>query len=308
VDAIALHGVSRRFGDFTAVDEVSFTVADGEIVGLLGHNGAGKTTLIRVINGLLPANEGQVRVRGLDPVADGAEVRRSTGVLTEYPALDEFLTTRENLEVYAAINSLDPTVAGVRIEELLHRLGLWEKRDEPARELSAGLKQRVALARGMVHDPTLLLLDEPTTNMDPVAAKGVRDLIIESVRERGRTVLLSTHNLAEAEDLCDRVAILRDGRLLTIGSPSELRGQVGGHHGVRISTTPGEVTTIASALGAATDVRIVDDTTAEIVGGVSIPVTVKQLVAAGVAIRRVEPLEPTLEDLYVALHAESGAA
>jgi ABC-2 type transport system ATP-binding protein len=308
VDAIALHGVSRRFGDFTAVDEVSFTVADGEIVGLLGHNGAGKTTLIRVINGLLPANEGQVRVRGLDPVADGAEVRRSTGVLTEYPALDEFLTTRENLEVYAAINSLDPTVAGVRIDELLHRLGLWEKRDEPARELSAGLKQRVALARGMVHDPTLLLLDEPTTNMDPVAAKGVRDLIIESVRERGRTVLLSTHNLAEAEDLCDRVAILRDGRLLTIGSPAELRGQVGGHHGVRIRTTPGEVTTIVAALGVAKEVGIVDDTTAEIVGGVSIPVTVKQLVAAGVAIHRVEPLEPTLEDLYVALHAESGAA
>jgi ABC-2 type transport system ATP-binding protein len=304
VDAIALHGVSRRFGDFTAVDEVSFTVADGEIVGLLGHNGAGKTTLIRVINGLLPANEGQVRVRGLDPVADGAEVRRSTGVLTEYPALDEFLTTRENLEVYAAINSLDPTVAGVRIEELLHRLGLWEKRDEPARELSAGLKQRVALARGMVHDPTLLLLDEPTTNMDPVAAKGVRDLIIESVRERGRTVLLSTHNLAEAEDLCDRVAILREGRLLTIGSPSELRGRIGGHHGVRIATAPGSAATIVTALDATTQIRILDDAMVEIMGDVSIPVIIKQLVTAGVAIHRVEPVEPTLEDLYVALHSD----
>jgi ABC-2 type transport system ATP-binding protein len=306
VDAIALHGVSRRFGDFTAVDEVSFTVGDGEIVGLLGHNGAGKTTLIRVINGLLPPDEGHVRVRGLDPVADGAEVRRSTGVLTEYPALDEFLTTRENLEVYAAINSLDPTVAGVRIDELLHRLGLWQKRDEPARELSAGLKQRVALARGMVHDPTLLLLDEPTTNMDPVAAKGVRDLIIESVRERGRTVLLSTHNLAEAEDLCDRVAILRDGRLLTIGSPSELRSRIGGHHGVRIATDPGTAATIVAALDVIVQIRILDDAMVEIMGDVSIPVVVEQLVAAGVAIHRVEPVEPTLEDLYVALHSDEG--
>jgi ABC-2 type transport system ATP-binding protein len=302
VHAIELEGVSRRFGELTAVDRVSLSVADGEIVGLLGHNGAGKTTLIRVINGLLRPDGGTVRVRGRDPVVDGAEVRRRTGVLTEYPALDEFLTTRENLAVYAAINGMDPVGSRPRIDELLERLGLWEKRDESARELSAGLKQRVALARALVHDPTLLLLDEPTTNMDPVAARGVRDLIIEAVRRRGRTVLLSTHNLAEAEALCDRVAILRDGQLLLMGGPSQLRSQLGGHHGVRIGTVPGQIDTVLSTLGSSVAVTHLDEATVELIGDLSIPITVKQLVAAGVEIHRVEPIEPTLEDLYFALH------
>lgn len=304
VDVIELRGVTRRFGALTAVDEVSFSVTEGEIVGLLGHNGAGKTTLIRVINGLLPPDAGEVRVGGLDPNVDGATVRRTTGVLTEYPALDEYLTTRENLAVYAEIHGMEDLQAEQRIEELLHRLGLWDKRDEPARDLSAGLKQRVALARGMVHDPDVLLLDEPTTNMDPVAARDVRDLIVEGVRLRGRTVLLSTHNLAEAEALCDRVAIMRHGRLLEIGRPADLRRQLGGVHGVRVTTSPDNVQTIVGVLDAGSEVTVLDDATAEVTGEVAIPVVVKQLVAAGVEIHRVEPLAPTLEDLYVALHGD----
>ncbi|MFO7961386.1 MAG: ABC transporter ATP-binding protein, partial [Nitriliruptoraceae bacterium] len=179
--AIELQAVTRRFGELTAVDALSLGVHEGEIVGLLGHNGAGKTTLIRVINGLLAPQSGQVRVAGLDPFTHGHEVRRTTGVLTEYPALDEFLSTRENLEVYAAINAVPHRQAEERIERLLHQLGLWDKRAEPARELSAGLKQRVAIARALVHDPSILLLDEPTTNMDPVAARSVRDLILTAV-------------------------------------------------------------------------------------------------------------------------------
>ena len=302
MEAIVLRDVSRRFGQLTAVDHVSFHVDDGEIVGLLGHNGAGKTTLLRVINGLLEPHTGEVQVLGQDPVADGQSVRRATGVLTEYPALDEYLTTRENLEVYAAINGLDKQVAAVRIDGLLQRHRLWEKRNEPARGLSAGLKQRVAIARGLVHDPRILLLDEPTTNMDPVAARDVRDLVLESVRERGRTVLLSTHNLAEAEALCDRVAILRRGRLLMIGSPTDLRRQLGGIHGVRIKSTPGSAEIIVTVAGNGHDVHRVDDTTVQFTGQVTIPVLVKQLVLAGVEIHSVDPLEPTLEDLYVALH------
>jgi ABC-2 type transport system ATP-binding protein len=312
VATIELRSVTRRFGALTAVDAVSFEVADGEIVGLLGHNGAGKTTLIRVINGLLSPDGGEVRVHGLDPVADGREVRRTTGVLTEYPALDEFLTTRENLEVYAAINSIPRQVAAHRIAQLLHALGLEDRRDDPARGLSAGLKQRVALARALVHDPRVLLLDEPTTNMDPVAARGVREMIVDSVRDRGRTVLLSTHNLPEAEELCDRIGIMRQGRLLMMGSPSELRRQLGGVHGVRITTDPGATARLVDELTASRerlpdhlDVEVVDVDTVEVTGTAEIPALVAFLVERQVAVHAVRPLEPTLEDLYVALHDRS---
>jgi ABC-2 type transport system ATP-binding protein len=324
VAAIDLQAVTRRFGDLVAVDALSLEVEDGEIVGLLGHNGAGKTTLIRVINGLLTPQSGQVRVAGLDPFTHGHEVRRSTGVLTEYPALDEFLSTRENLEVYSAINAIPRRQAAERIERLLHQLGLWDKRDEPARELSAGLKQRVAIARALVHDPKILLLDEPTTNMDPVAARSVRQLILGAVRDRGRTVLLSTHNLVEAEELCDRIGIVRNGRLLLIGTPTELRRRLGGIHGVRIGTSPGMASQaravveslVANANGSpstsgdeaasvgALRVRALDRDNIEVAGGVRIPQLVEVLVAAGLDIHAVWPMEPSLEDLYVALHVD----
>jgi ABC-2 type transport system ATP-binding protein len=305
VDTLQLHEVTRRFGELTAVDGVSFSVGDGEIVGLLGHNGAGKTTLIRVINGLLSPDGGAVRVLGHDPTTHGQLVRRATGVLTEYPALDEFLTTHENLAVYATINGVPRHVAETRIDELLSRLGLAGKRDAPARDLSAGLKQRVALARALVHDPQVLLLDEPTTNMDPVATRGVRDLIVESSRERGRTVLLSTHNLAEAEELCDRVAIMRFGRLLTVGAPVDLRRTLGEVTGVRIETADGDTGSVLAAVDGTLEAATIDPRTVEISGAVEIPALVAHLARRGVAIHRVEPVEPTLEDLYVRLHDRS---
>jgi ABC-2 type transport system ATP-binding protein len=304
VGAIELHGVTRRFGALTAVDDVTLTVSQGEIVGLLGHNGAGKTTLIRVINGLLAPDEGRVRTLGLDPEAAGHQVRRATGVLTEYPALDGFLTTLENLEVYAAINGVARRDARPRIGHLLDRLELSSKRDVPARDLSAGLKQRVALARALVHDPELLLLDEPTTNLDPVAARGVRDLILCSSRQRGRTVLLSTHNLAEAEQLCDRVAILGYGRLLAIGAPATLRRSLGDTAGVRIEVADGDTDPVIATIDGTAEAVAVDDHTVVVTGSVAIPSLVARLVERGVSIRRVEPIEPTLEDLYVAIHAQ----
>lgn len=296
---IDLDRVSRRFGDLTAVDDVSLQVGAGEIVGLLGHNGAGKTTLIRVINGLLRPDHGRVRVLGFDPTVDGSEVRRRTGVLTEYPALDGFLTTRENLAVYAEISAVPSGVARQRITWLLHRLGLWDKRDERAGQLSAGLKQRVALARGLVHDPSVLLLDEPTTNMDPVAARDVRALVVESVRERGATVLLSTHNLSEAEDLCDRVAIMRNGRLLRLGAPASLRQELGRPRGVVIATTPEQVDRLLEVAGSG---RRLDDHRVEVTGPGPIDEVVAAAVRAGIRVMGAEPIQATLEDLYVALH------
>lgn len=301
MEVLEFHGVTRRFGTLTAVDDVSFSVGEGEIVGLLGHNGAGKTTMLRVINGLLPPDAGTVRVRGLDPVTAGDQVRRRTGVLTEYPALDEYLSVAENLEVYAAINTVPSTTARERIGRLLARLDLCEKRDVPTRDLSAGLKQRVALARAFIHDPDVLLLDEPTTNMDPVAARRVRDLVVEVVRDRGRTVLLSTHNLAEAEEVCDRVAIMRHGRLLALGTPAELRARLGARHGVVVATSPGATDALVAAVGGLPTV-VLGEATVRVGGDVEVPRLVRDLVAAGVDVQRVEPQQTTLEDLYLDLH------
>ncbi len=314
---IELRDVTRRFGDLTAVDEVTLGVAQGEIVGLLGHNGAGKTTLLRVINGLLPPDHGRVTVHGLDPAVAGDQVRRATGVLTEYPALEGYLSTRENLEVYAAVNGVKPAEAGPRIDALMERLGLAGKGSDPARELSAGLKQRVALARALVHEPALLLLDEPTTNMDPLAAREVRSLITGAVRELGRTVLLCTHNLPEAEELCDRVAIMRNGRILLEGEPGQLRRTLGAAEAVRISTDVDAVARLTEVLTSRWHVTGVDATTVHVTtkgpdeprgsaatDGLEVPEIVAAAVAAEVRVHRVQPIEPTLEDLYVALHSE----
>jgi ABC-2 type transport system ATP-binding protein len=304
VAAIDLDGVTRRFGDLVAVDEVTFSVSQGEIVGLLGHNGAGKTTLLRVINGLLPPDSGGISVLGHDPVQKGEVVRARTGVLTEYPALDEYLSTTENLAVYAAINGVSRQVAQERIETLTEQLGLAAKRDVPARDLSAGLKQRVALARALVHDPEVLLLDEPTTNMDPVAARGVRDLIRDAARRRGRTVLLSTHNLGEAEELCDRIGILRNGQLLSFGPPTELRRALGEAQSVHIEVDADQVEAVRRAIDGLAEVRELERGLVEIVGGPPVSVQVSRLVAAEVAVHRVEPQDPTLEDLYLHLHGK----
>lgn len=301
---IELRQVTRRFGDLTAVDGVSLEVGRGEIVGLLGHNGAGKTTLIRVINGLLEADAGRVLVAGLDPIADGDRVRRLTGVLTEYPALDEYLTVAENLRAYATINGVPRRSVDGQVDALIDRLGLAERRDAPARSLSAGLKQRVALARSLVHDPDIMLLDEPTTNMDPVAAREVRRLVVERVQQAGATVLLSTHNLPEAEQLCDRVAIIRKGVLLRCGMPAELRRAAPPISGVRITTDPSWEGHLLQLADGQLRAHTTSPCTVELLGRTDVPAIVRELAAGGVPIHAVEPLGATLEDLYLALHVD----
>jgi len=306
--AIVVDNVTRRFGAITAVDGVSFSVQPGEIFGLLGHNGAGKTTLIRLINGLFRPDSGQIHTLGHDPTLAGDRVRRRTGVLTEYPALDQYLTPAENLGVYAAIHGLDRAFSRAQTVRLLTRFGLNPDAKEPARSLSAGLKQRVALARALVHDPELLLLDEPTSNLDPLAARGVRDLVLELSREHGRTVLLSTHNLAEAQELCDRVAIMWRGRLLAVGSVAELAPQ-GGTSAVHVQVDAPELALeVAERHAALTDPQLLSDgRTVEVrLDRADVAALVADLVGAGVAVEAVIPQHPSLEDIYVAAHSLLG--
>lgn len=305
--AIVTDRLTRRFGPHTAVRDLTVTVDDGEVFGLLGHNGAGKTTTLRLINGILSPTDGSVLVLGRDPYTEGPQVRERTGVLTESPALDGQLSVAENLRMYATINGL----VGAEVDRLtattLERLSLGEFADARAGQLSAGLKQRVALARALLHDPNLLLLDEPTSSLDPVAARQVRDLIRELSRDRQRTVVLCTHNLAEAQELCDRVAILQRGELVALGTTEELAAGVTAHAivSVTVDREPDaetvmrlrELPGVASVEAHATELHIQRN------GADATPSVVEALVGEGFRIYRVHDAPVSLEEVYLRLHA-----
>lgn len=219
--AIAADGLARSFGPVRAVDGVSFEVGRGEVFGLLGPNGAGKTTLIRLFAGVLTPTAGSARVLGLDPAVEGSAIRQRCGVLTESPAVYERLTARQNLSFAAEVFGVPVHEVERRVDDLLDRFSLGERADEPVGGFSKGMKQRLALARALVHDPELLFLDEPTAGLDPVASRQVHELVA-GFRDEGRTVVLCTHHLVEAEALCDRVGVLAKGRLIALGTVREL--------------------------------------------------------------------------------------
>jgi len=297
--------LERRFGQTVALAGISFAVAAGEVVGLLGHNGAGKTTTIRLLLGLLAPHGGTVRVFGLEPLVDGERVRARTGVVGEAPGLDERLTARELLHVFADLYDLPAEEQRRRVPQLLEQFGLLEAADRRVGTFSAGMRQRLALARCLLHDPELLLLDEPTTALDPVAAHQVRELIAERRRE-GRTILLATHNLDEAERLCDRVVILERGRVLVEGNPRELAAALGVPAQLTLEVEP---TTVERALAVLAECRVVARAepepgrlTVEQVTRQQVPGLVAALVAAGVGLYGGALRAPSLEDVYLALH------
>src|SRR5215472_12256416 len=212
--------LTRQFGERIVVDDVSLTVGRGELVALLGPNGAGKTTTMRMLAGLIRPTRGSAAIDGIELTSrSGSRLRRRIGFLTEAPGLWDRLTVRENLEIYAGL--YDVTEPSAAVDALLSRLGLSEHASTRSAELSKGMKQKVALARALVHDPEILLLDEPTAGLDPEIAKHVRDLL-EERRAAGCALLVSTHNLDEAERIADRVAMIQH-RLLAFDHPDVLR-------------------------------------------------------------------------------------
>src|ERR1043165_4698461 len=216
---IQISSLMRCFGEKTAVNQLSFDVQAGEIFGFLGHNGAGKTTTVRLLNGVLEPTSGEAYVLGLNPQTQGPALRARTGVLTETPSLDERLTARDNLSIYADLYNIPRSKVAGRVNSLLEEFELTDRADEKVAGYSKGMKQRLALARALLHQPEVLFLDEPTSGLDPVATRHVHTLVENLARREGCTVFLCTHNLMEAQKLCDRVAVMEQGRLVALGTP-----------------------------------------------------------------------------------------
>lgn len=220
--------ITKRFGELTAVDKVDLTIDSKEIFGLLGPNGAGKTTLIRMLTTVLPPTEGTARVAGFDIRRDQDKVRQNIGVVSQAMTLDVELTAWENMELYAKYYSVPSQLRKKRIRELLDVVGLAERSDFTAGSYSGGMKRRLELVRSLIHRPRILFLDEPTTGLDPQARSAVWEYLKKIHGEQDITVVLTTHYLDEAEALCDRVAIVDFGKLVALGTPSDLKRKVMG--------------------------------------------------------------------------------
>jgi ABC-2 type transport system ATP-binding protein len=313
VETHMIHAVrlTKKFGDLTAVDQVSLDVEDGEVFGFLGPNGAGKTTMIRMLASLISKTSGTGEVAGCEigKESDELRLRSRIGVLPESVGLYEGSSAYENLEYFGRLQRVDPATLRSNIERLLRMMDLWEKRDLPVATFSKGMKQKVAVARTLVHDPILLFLDEPTANLDPEAAKMVRDVILELKKEK-RTIFLNTHHLDEAQRVCDRVGILRT-RLLTVGSVDALRsGTSGKHTTVRLERATEE---IAAAVRARLGNRQVQISGDRLIVEVTDPdrenpEIVAAVIGAGGRIREISQLSPSLEDVYLKLIREGTTA
>jgi ABC-2 type transport system ATP-binding protein len=223
---IDTHNLTKYFDTLGAVQSISFTVGRGEVFGLLGPNGAGKTTTIRMLTTLLTPTSGTASVAGSDVIADPLGVKRSIGVVPQMLNLDIDLTCAENLEYHGRLHKMQQADRDARIEELLRFVGLWDKKDTPVEHLSGGMRRRLLIARGLMHRPAVIFMDEPTVGLDPQARRMIWGLI-ESLKRSGITILLTTHYIEEADALCDRVAIMRAGRIIALDRPAVLKEGVG---------------------------------------------------------------------------------
>jgi ABC-2 type transport system ATP-binding protein len=300
--ALVVEGLTKRFGERTAVSEVSFTVEHGEVFGFLGPNGAGKTTTVRTLGTLLAPSAGSAAVAGLALIPrNGVEIRRRISIMPESPGLYLRLTVTENLECFAGLYQL-PNVRR-RIEHVLQAVNLAERANDFCGDLSKGLRQRVGLARALLNDPQVLFLDEPTSGLDPVGARHVHALI-DGLRKSGVTIFLTTHRLEEAERLCDRVAIMNT-TLRTIGRPDELRERLFSRTlAVRTLAPLSEPDRVFSGLRAVESWRV-DDSGGYILvvsdPTIAAPEVTRALVAAGADVLTITESRHSLEDVYLQL-------
>jgi ABC-2 type transport system ATP-binding protein len=224
---IEVENLTKTFGGMTAVDDISFDVAKGEIFAFLGPNGAGKTTTIKMLTTLLTPTSGEILLDGKNPVHDESAARKSFGIVFQDPSLDEELTALENMEFHAALYSVPRSVRRGRIEELMNFVELWDRRNSLVKEFSGGMKRRLEIARGLLHHPKILFLDEPTTGLDPQTRNHVWSYVKNLNKTEQITVFFTTHYIEEADQSASRVAIMDHGRIVARGTPDELKKQTG---------------------------------------------------------------------------------
>src|SRR6202046_5383525 len=225
---IAVENLTKRFGDFTAVDSLNFSVEHGEVFGLLGPNGAGKSTLIRMLTTLVPPTSGTALVNGFDIVRAANDVRQSIGVIPQAMTSDLDLSAIENMSIFAKLYGIPREKRLRKIKQLLQDVDLEKWADKPVKMFSGGMRRRLEIARGLVHEPRLFVLDEPTTGLDPVSRVAVWEMLARLKRERELTILVTTHYMDEADKLCDRIAIVDHGKLVALDTPTKLKAAVPG--------------------------------------------------------------------------------
>jgi ABC-2 type transport system ATP-binding protein len=310
---IEIQNLSKKFGSLTAVDGLTLTIAEGEVFGLLGPNGAGKTTTIRMLAGLISKTSGEATVAGCrvgDPDT-ARELRGLVGLMPEEAGLYLDLSAARTLDFYGRLYQVPAAARAERTERLLTMLGLWDRRDARVRTFSKGMKQRLTIARALIHDPAVLFLDEPTANLDPEGAKTVRDFLLQLKREQ-RTILLNTHQLAEAERMCDRVGIMHT-RLVAVGTPDGLRGAASRHATTvqlavvtdAIVAAAREAATTASTAAPEADVTVDGNTVTVAVDKPERdnPRLIRAIVDAGGDVQFVSGIVPSLEETYLKLLA-----
>ncbi|HZS06583.1 MAG TPA: ABC transporter ATP-binding protein [Blastocatellia bacterium] len=306
--AVRTEGLVRDFGTVRAVDRLSLEIPAGIIFGFLGPNGSGKTTTIRLLLGLLEPTEGRAEVLGFDTRTGGDAIRERCGALLEHAGLYERFSAEENLELYGRIWRLPATGRRARIGELLTHLGLWERRRERVGNWSRGMKQKLAVARALLHRPGLIFLDEPTAGLDPIAATALRDDLAALARREGVTVFLTTHNLVEAEKLCAQVGVIREGKLLAAGHPDELRARAGGPQAQVIGRgfSEGMLALLRARAEVAAATVQNGHLLIDLKGEAEIAPIVNLLVSSGAQVEEVRKGKASLEDVFLTLTGGEG--
>jgi len=309
--SIEAEGLTRRFGSLPAVDRLSFEVEEGEVFGLLGPNGAGKTTTVRMLACLISPSEGSARVGGYDISQDSLKVREIVGILTENPSLYERLTAYENMDFFAEAYGLSEVQEKRnRIRELLEFFDLWGRRNDKVATFSKGMKQKLAIARALVHKPPILFLDEPTSGLDPEASKGIRDLMERLSQHEKHTILLCTHRLEDADKLCSRVMIINRGKSVIVGTPDELRDKIADQPTLQITLKKAnqKIVEAVKGLKQVREVNLNNSVSQLIITLDDIksatPEVVRSVVYAGGLVLSVNVLRPSLEEAYLKLVKE----
>lgn len=310
--AIQTQDLTRTFGPVTAVDKLSLEVPAGIIFGFLGPNGSGKTTTIRLLLGLLEPTAGSAQVLGYDTRTQSDEIRLRTGALLEFNGIYERLSAEDNLEFYGRVWRMPAEERRSRIRELLTQLDLWDRRHELSGNWSRGMKQKLAIARALLHRPQLVFLDEPTAGLDPIAAASLREELSQLARREGVTIFLTTHNLDEAEKLCQQVGVIRQGKLLAVGTLDELRAQASAPYLEVLGR--GFTPEMVAALRSRPEVADIEPGEGRLVvryvNSVDSAPLVSQLVAAGAQVEEVRKGKASLEEAFLTLMNEelSGAS